>query len=98
MTVVYLYDNKCNFNGILKALAILCLPGSWVVQMVLAPVCGDDGYIDCFKDCPLPNPGTFNHNAIFHIVYAAWLVFLAWAEDRSRGKAIAASNIDDYEE
>ena len=111
MITVYLYDSKCNFDGILKAVAILSLFGSWIVQFVLAPVCGDAGYIDCFKDCPFPNPDTFNHNGLFHLLYAAGLMFLAWAEDRSkrtgRGythadevdagsrSAIAASNMDD---
>ena len=110
MIAVYLYDSKCNFDGILKAVAILSLVGSWIVQIILTPVCDKDGYIDCFKDCPFPNPGTFNHNGLFHLLYAAGLMFLAWAEDRSRGKgrgythtddvdagysAIAASNFDD---
>ena len=45
-----------------------------LVQVILAGRCGDAGYQDnCFRDCPLPDPMTFNHNALFHVLVAAGL-------------------------
>ena len=35
------------------------------------------GYEDCWEDCPLPDPMEFNHNALFHALYAAGLLALA---------------------
>jgi len=41
-----------------------------LVQVALAGRCGDDGYENCWRDCPLPNPISFNHNALFHVLVA----------------------------
>ena len=38
----------------------------FIVQVTLESRCGDDGYEDCFVDCPLP--ANFNHNALFHVL------------------------------
>ena len=51
--------------------------GGMAVQVALADVCGDPGYEDCWEDCPLPDPMEFNHNALFHALYAAGLLALA---------------------
>ena len=51
--------------------------GGMLIQVALADVCGDPGYEDCWEDCPLPDPMEFNHNALFHAVYAAGLLALA---------------------
>ena len=48
--------------------------GGMAVQVALADVCGDPGYEDCWEDCPLPDPMEFNHNALFHALYAAGLL------------------------
>ena len=45
--------------------------GGMLIQVALADVCGDPGYEDCWEDCPLPDPMEFNHNALFHALYAA---------------------------
>ena len=47
-----------------------------LVQVILAGRCGDKGYEEnCFRDCPLSDPMTFNHNALFHVIVAAALLF-----------------------
>ena len=51
--------------------------GGMLIQVALADVCGDPGYEDCWEDCPLPDPMEFNHNALFHALYAAGLLALA---------------------
>ena len=40
------------------------------VQLILAPLCGDGGYEECFEECPLSDPAIFNHNALFHVMVA----------------------------
>jgi len=58
------------------ALGALVCSVSLPIQALLAPVCGNGGYSDCWKDCPLPAP-YFNHNALFHAVFAVGLLILA---------------------
>jgi len=48
----------------------------FIVQVALAPQCGDDAYAECWKECPLPAP-YFNHNALFHLLYAIGLLIVA---------------------
>lgn len=43
-------------------------------QLILSPYCGDEGYEDCFEECPLDNPTTFNHNALFHAMVAVGML------------------------
>jgi cytochrome c oxidase subunit IV len=56
-----------------------------LVQVSLAGNCGDDGYEECFRSCPLPNPDKFNHNALFHVIWAVSLYTL-FAGERSDPK------------
>merc|ERR1712232_20823 len=48
----------------------------FAVQIALSPTCGDAAYENCFRDCPLPAP-YFNHNALFHVLYAVGMVPVA---------------------
>ena len=57
-----------------KAFAVVLLGGGLVIQVALAGVCGSDAYEVCFEDCPLPDPMNFNHNALFHTVFAVGLL------------------------
>jgi len=47
-----------------------------LVQVLMAPTCGDPGYEVCWKDCILPAP-YFNHNALFHALFAVGMLILA---------------------
>ncbi len=63
----------------IRGFAFVILLGSMLIQMLLAPLCGIGGYKDCFEKCPLPAP-TFNHNALFHVLYLIGLIVLGWNE------------------
>jgi len=57
----------------LTVASLLCISGL-IVQTTLSPDCGSlDAYRNCFRDCPLPSPRVFNHNAIFHVIFAIGL-------------------------
>ncbi|CAJ1966496.1 unnamed protein product [Cylindrotheca closterium] len=47
--------------------SIVCIAG-FVVQFLFDPTCGTEAYPDCFQDCFLPDPSTFNHNGLFHVL------------------------------
>ena len=66
--------------AIVKTVSGLVMVAGLLVQFLLAGTCGKNGYEACFKDCPLPNPGVFNHNALFHIIYMIGLAAFGWAE------------------
>lgn len=70
--VLLVFASQCDF---VKAIGVSMMITGMVVQVVLAPQCGDAGYPDCFKDCPLPAPD-FNHNALFHVLFAIGLAVL----------------------
>ena len=61
--------------GAVKVAAGVVMIGGMLIQVALADVCGDPGYEDCWEDCPLPAP-EFNHNALFHFLYAVGLLAL----------------------
>ena len=61
--------------GAIKAASGAVMIGGMLIQVALADVCGDPGYEDCWEDCPLPAP-EFNHNALFHFLYAVGLLAL----------------------
>ena len=63
-----------------KIIGLLVCIGGFIVQFILAEDCGDDGYEDCFESCPLPDPITFNHNALFHSIWAVGLTIFAITE------------------
>jgi hypothetical protein len=65
-----------------QAASMLFMILGFAVQFKLAPMCGDTSYKDraCWKDCPLPVVGyenPFNHNALYHTIYAAALALFA---------------------
>jgi len=68
---------------IVKALGPAVMLAGILVQVFLRGKCGDTAYIDCFENCPLPNPMKFNHNGLFHLVYWLGMVILSVAEDYS---------------
>ena len=80
--------------NITKSIGVFLLLGGLVVQLLLAPTCGDAGYEQCFENCPLPNPTVFNQNALFHIIYLVGLVVLAIAEDQYPSISRSAASID----
>ena len=46
-----------------------------LVQLILAGRCGSKAYEEnCFAHCPLPDPMTFNHNALFHVMVIVALI------------------------
>lgn len=67
-----------------KSIGVALLLAGLLVQIFLRGKCGDGGYQDCFRECPLPNPTVFNHNGLFHIVFMVGLMVLAFAEGMSR--------------
>jgi hypothetical protein len=64
-------DSKVKAACFVKVLAMLLSAVGLVVQVSLAGTCGGPGYERCFEDCPLPNAGSFNHNAVFHLFLVA---------------------------
>lgn len=82
LAAVYLAMVAIYWPNALKMIAmVICLVGL-VIQGALNGTCGDDGYEECFKDCPLPDATTFNHNALFHSVWAVGLTLFAIGEWR----------------
>jgi hypothetical protein len=61
-----------------KAVAMLFCVGGMIVQITLSSSCGDAAYESCFAECPLPAP-YFNHNALFHVLYAIGLLIVGVA-------------------
>merc|ERR1711862_172014 len=69
------------------AFSMLLAVLGFVLQLKLAPLCGDASYAKpedettgCWRACPLPVVGyanPFNHNALYHTVYALSLALLA---------------------
>ena len=51
-----------------------------VVQVLLAPTCGDPAYAVCFENCILPDPTNFNHNGVFHVIIILGLLVQLFAE------------------
>jgi hypothetical protein len=66
-----LVGSKAKAACLIKALAMLLSAVGLLVQVSLAGTCGGPGYERCFEDCPLPNAGSFNHNAVFHLFMVA---------------------------
>jgi hypothetical protein len=74
-----------------KALAVSILGGSLVLQVALSGACGKDAYKECFKDCPMPDPIHFNHNGLFHSVFAVGLFLQGMVEFRKPTGALTTS-------
>mmetsp|Transcript_49254 Transcript_49254/g.86702 ORF Transcript_49254/g.86702 Transcript_49254/m.86702 type:complete len:266 (+) Transcript_49254:110-907(+) len=70
---VVVFAIRCQWLSVAGLVTMLV---GFLVQIVLAPKCGDNAYLDCFRDCPLPAPD-FNHNALFHCIYAVGVALLA---------------------
>lgn len=64
----------------MKSLAGMIMIISMMIQLLLSEECGADGYEVCFKDCPLPDAGKFNHNALYHVLYLIGVLLFGWAE------------------
>lgn len=78
-----------------KALAVLIMGGSLVIQVVLAGDCGSDEYEFCFENCPLPDPVHFNHNALFHAVFAVGFFLQGMLEFRQPTGLFTVRKVDD---
>lgn len=89
MSVVYiaLYIRTPSDDGqrcityITKAVSMVILLASFIVQVSLSGKCGrqGDSYENCFQNCPLPAPN-FNHNALFHVIFGVGLGLFAVAQ------------------
>jgi hypothetical protein len=64
-------------RDVFPCLGCLSYVSGLLVQVSLAGTCGDAGYEDCWQACPLPNPMTFNHNSLFHVLVAVGLLLQA---------------------
>lgn len=73
--VLIIFASQCDC---IKVVGVAMMIAGMLVQVVLAPQCGDAAYANCFKDCPLPAP-SFNHNALFHVLFAIGLAVLGAA-------------------
>jgi hypothetical protein len=80
MVVAYAAALIIFFPKIVQCVGTLLCILSLVIQVVLGKTCGGDGYQDCYRSCPLPNPRTFNHNALFHCTWAIALLAIASGE------------------
>lgn len=76
----------------------------FLVQFFMAPSCGDRGYEDCFQDCILPDPMTFNHNALFHVLvivgmllhlFARFVPLEAFEQAGNRRRTVSKKEGDD---
>lgn len=67
------------------------------IQFGFRGLCGDDAYLECFEKCPLPNPMTFNHNALFHVVYMVGLIVQAFGRYTHRQHPSETPELD-YQE
>lgn len=76
--VSIIYMRKGQIKSWLFGAGSLSIVLGLVELLALNSVCGDDGYEHCFEDCPLPNPESFNHNAIFHISVIIGLTLQGW--------------------
>lgn len=67
----------------LYAASQFLMVAGFLVQLGLHKQCGDDSYANrrCWNDCPLPTvrgwEHPFNHNALYHTIYAIAMVLLA---------------------
>jgi len=78
---IYMYQAIKNDGRVwVKVLAVVVLLFGYVIQVVLAKTCGDAAYENCFRDCPLPNPSVFNHNALQLLIFAVGFGLLAVGE------------------
>ena len=83
-------NKKTSFYAAVKALGAATMIGGNLIQLILAPKCGDAAYEECFVDCPLPNPMVFNHNGLFHVVFLIGLMILAFGEISSPSSRVEA--------
>lgn len=56
--------------------------------------CGSAAQKDCFRECIFPDPTSFNHNGLFHILVAMGLLFLGVAEVTD--EASDSQELDNY--
>jgi hypothetical protein len=72
-----------------------------LVQVLLTPSCGSsEAYENCFRDCPFPDPMTFNHNAFFHVFVAVGMIFqgIGWWYGWPNEKLTAGKNTSSFDE
>lgn len=64
----------------LKIMAMIATVCGFLVQYFLEKSCGVSGYEDCFENCSLADPTSFNNTAIKNVLVAVGVLFLAIAE------------------
>jgi len=78
IVVLYVFVVCLLARNYVGAVGTALMISGYAVQVILAPTCGDAAYAQCFKDCPLPAP-YFNHNALFHVLFAIGIGLLDFA-------------------
>ena len=63
-----------------KVLATAVGTFAFIIGAVLTPTCGNQGYENCFEDCPLPNAKIFNHFALQIAIFTISFLLLAIGE------------------
>ena len=91
-------DGKNIIHYTSKIVGVALLIFGLLVWVTLHPKCGWPEYENCFEECPLPFE--FNHNALFHLLFAIGLVICGWSEDISPSVNIVMENMqveDEFE-
>jgi hypothetical protein len=95
MAVYYIcHCGKSRWN-VLKSFSMVVYAVGLIIQVALRTTCGDGGYRDCFRRCPLPDPSKFNHNALFHVMVLASIVLFGIAESQYPSTLLPPSPTDD---
>mmetsp|Transcript_7145 Transcript_7145/g.8135 ORF Transcript_7145/g.8135 Transcript_7145/m.8135 type:complete len:306 (+) Transcript_7145:629-1546(+) len=91
-------DGKNIIHYTSKIVGVALLIFGLLVWVTLHPKCGWPEYENCFNECPLPFE--FNHNALFHLLFAIGLVVYGWSENISPSVKIVMENMqvkDEFE-
>lgn len=89
-------DGKNAIHYANKVLGAALWISGLLVWVMLRTKCGFSEYDNCFDECPLPFE--FNHNALFHLLYAIGLVVYGWSEDISPSVNMLVENRQDQDE
>ena len=84
----------CHLKDRIAGVGFMLTLAGLLIQFGLAPTCGSAAYDNCFQDCFLPSPGTFNHNGLFHvmIIFALILQLFARFVPKDEGKQGGGEN------
>jgi hypothetical protein len=102
MTAYYIRCfTRCHLMRYVVAFGNVSLIAGMLVQVLLTPSCGSrEAYKNCFRDCPLPDPMMFNHNALFHSLVAVGMIFqgIGWWYGWPVTKTVAGKDSTPFKE